>query len=145
MAGVENVHLGALYVLPIMIRLADIERGVMLAPDHQHPVECCRLPRFPLRKSVGAGRLSRRAGERLHRWGGHRWARLPHGAFSAGTPAAWQMTEGVCSLGAGRPRSFGLLTSVHNHEEGSRVLIEIRIVVRHGFETPGCACSGGQG
>jgi len=52
MAGVENVNLGVRHVLPIMVRLADIERRVMLAPDHQQMRPLLAHPGLPLRVGV---------------------------------------------------------------------------------------------
>jgi hypothetical protein len=37
------------------------------------------------------------------------------------------------------------LYAVFPPAEARRVLRRLEFVVRHGFETPGCACSGGQG
>src|ERR1700722_8161844 len=47
-AGVENVNLGVGHVLPIALRLAEIERQVMLAPDHQQTRLLLAHPGLPL-------------------------------------------------------------------------------------------------
>ena len=50
--------------------------------------------------------------------------------------------EMVCQLAA----SFWFAAWVTNHQKSPEQLPHTGIcVVRYGFETPGCACSGGQG
>ena len=47
-AGVENVNLGVGHILPVALRLAEIERQVMLAPDHQQTRLLLAHPGLPL-------------------------------------------------------------------------------------------------
>jgi hypothetical protein len=46
---------------------------------------------------------------------------------------------------ADKAQTEGYAHSLRDFHEASQRRLVVPIVVRHGFETPGCACSGGQG
>src|SRR4051794_40753444 len=52
MTGVENMNLGAGHILAIALRLARVEREIILAPDNQQTRLLLAHPRLPLRIGV---------------------------------------------------------------------------------------------
>src|ERR1700674_5762013 len=47
MTGVENVNLSVRYILPVALRLAEVEGEIILAPDHQQAWLLLAHPSLP--------------------------------------------------------------------------------------------------